>query len=298
MKHMVVTLFTIALPLGVQAGSTATAGLGGTAEPVAGWDFSQYAADGQLTTDGTTYVDTLPANYSSLDPTSNAGTEAAAIGTMYIDGQFGSSSIDPSPMSSPPILPSAGQNNCERKSSDDPNAPEGCTPPNVDGPIRSNRLAPANQPGRNPFDSLNVLAAEGQAYQNRLALTANSAVSVVFRADLGSLGSSPTRWGFSMGARSSQGTSTIGIDFAPDCGSYGAAGSFDVGEADERFTRGFGDALATSACVRLNFPNPGAGQAWVDNVVVHTVPEPAAAATASAACAALLSLARLRRSRA
>ena len=61
---------------------------------VAGWDFSQYLSDSQLSVDGATYTDTLSANYSNLDPTFGAGAESAAFGTMYIDGSFGSTAIE------------------------------------------------------------------------------------------------------------------------------------------------------------------------------------------------------------
>ena len=41
---------------------------------IAGWDFSQYAGDGLLSVDGASFTTTLPANYSSLDPTAAQST--------------------------------------------------------------------------------------------------------------------------------------------------------------------------------------------------------------------------------
>jgi len=163
--------------------------------------------------------------------------------------------------------------------------------------VRSNRSAPANQPGRNAFDSHTVLADEGQRYQNLLGLTASSAASVVFRADLGSVPGVASGWRFSMGGRGLAGVSTIGVDVSLGCDGYRSAGSFQIGEADERFSVGFGDDPADVACVRLNFPNPTTGQAIVDNVMLHAfpVPEPGGASALFAAVGGLLVL-RLHRS--
>jgi len=69
--------------------STSVAG-SARAVMIAGWDFSQYAIDGFITVDGENLTDTLPANYSSLDPTFGAGAESAAFGRLYLNGQFGS----------------------------------------------------------------------------------------------------------------------------------------------------------------------------------------------------------------
>jgi len=48
---------------------------------VAGWDFSQYAGDGFMSIDGgSSFTNTLPANYSDLDPTFGAGFDSSAFG--------------------------------------------------------------------------------------------------------------------------------------------------------------------------------------------------------------------------
>jgi hypothetical protein len=62
---------------------------------VAGWDFSQYDNDPlSLSIDGgTTLTNTLAANYSDLDPTSGAGFDSAAFGTMFMNGLFGSTLV-------------------------------------------------------------------------------------------------------------------------------------------------------------------------------------------------------------
>jgi hypothetical protein len=72
----------------VAGGSSAQASL------VARWDFSQYAGDGFMSIDGgSSFTNTLSANYSDLDPTFGAGFESAAFGTMYVDGSFGSTPV-------------------------------------------------------------------------------------------------------------------------------------------------------------------------------------------------------------
>ena len=83
--RLVTSLISLALSAFVASSSSAQASL------VAGWDFSQYAGDGFMSIDGGgSFTNTLPANYSDLDPTFGAGFESGAFGTMFADGQFGS----------------------------------------------------------------------------------------------------------------------------------------------------------------------------------------------------------------
>ena len=115
-------LCAIAALIAVSALAAGSAG----AATVAGWDFSQYRGDGRLTP----FTDTLPANYSELDPTFNAGSGAAAIGTLYFDGSFGSSSTVTD------FLPTAGTMNCTRVPNGGILGAEGCAVPNLNGPVR------------------------------------------------------------------------------------------------------------------------------------------------------------------
>lgn len=65
---------SILITMAATAASLLWVGTAG-AQLMAGWDFSQYAVDGALSTDGATFTDTLAANYSSFDLTNNAGSE-------------------------------------------------------------------------------------------------------------------------------------------------------------------------------------------------------------------------------
>jgi hypothetical protein len=273
---------------------------------IAGWDFSQYRGTGLLSTDGVSFTNTLAANYSSLDP-NGAGAESAAFGTLYFDGSNGSSSVPAGPATTlfAPTAGSAGFD-CARRYPvpPDPGAerggspPAGCTVPNVDGPLASNREGG----GLNAFDSHSILRAEGQAFTERLAMKATGSVSLVFKADMSSVG--PRPWEVSFGGRTAGGggddggelacdpscTSTVGIDFSTNGVSYTAFGSVTLDEADRRFVVPLGSTASSVAYVRLNL-EPGSGEPIIDNVAV---PEPAATAQLVAAAGALALLVRLR----
>src|SRR5262245_10813817 len=63
------------------------------AATIAGSAFAQFVGRNVLSTDGLAIATKLNANYSNLDPTSNAGAESAALGTLYYNGQFGSTNV-------------------------------------------------------------------------------------------------------------------------------------------------------------------------------------------------------------
>src|SRR5262245_9809707 len=119
---------------------------------VAGWDFSQYGGTGSLAP----LTNTLPANYSDLDPSFNAGSGSASHGTLFFDGSKGSSNTVTD------FLPTAGVMNCERRpvGVNQPLKPAGCAVPNVDGPVRSNKREPWARQGKTSFDAFTVLRAE------------------------------------------------------------------------------------------------------------------------------------------
>jgi hypothetical protein len=278
--------------------------LGGVAraDTIAGWDFSQYRGDGVLSTDGVSFTaNTLPANYSVLDPTLNAGAESASYGTAYFDGSFGSTGTVSG------FLPTAGGLNCQRM----PVPPEGCATRNVDGPIRSNRTEPFGQ-GENAFDSLSVLLAEGQVFAQHLGMTASSGVSVVFEADLTPAGIEANDWSLSFGGRTFSGggpgggqlscdpvpgcSSTVTVDFSVDGSTFVPAGSVQLDPSDQRFSVPLSTAKSDKFYVRLNL-DATSGQPIIDNVAIEgtPLPEPGTTVQLLAGLAGLAGLHRLRR---
>jgi hypothetical protein len=228
------------------------------ASMVAGWDFSQYFADGILSIDGAAYTDTLSANYSDLDPTSGAGAESANFGTLYLNGQFGSTNVMAG-SGSEPILPSVA----------------------VGGSLSSNIGAPG---GSLDFDTWSIVQNEGQLYANSLALTGAGAASAVFGADLSALTSIGSDWVLTFGARTFSGVSELGIDFSTDGVAYTSLGTVALTNLDTLYSVNLGAASSETGFVRFDFVTPGtggAGQQFIDNVAINAnvalVPEPGTA---------------------
>jgi len=236
---------------------------------VAGWDFSQYFGDGILSVDGVGYTTQLSANYSSLDPTFNAGFESALFGTMYIDGSNGSSSVDPEDPVLPAFAPTAGS-------------------------LASNLDAPVFEPGDNAFDSDTILLDEGgQLFANLQSMIASQPVSVVFEADLGPAGQTQGNWNLSFGGRASSGTSMVGISVSTDGGGFGLVDSVNLTDADTRYAVFLTPTVAERIFVRLDFHPQDLDWPIIDNVAI-TIPEAGAAAQIGAAALALLALRRAR----
>ncbi len=246
--------------------SATVAGSAG-ADAVAGWDFSQYFSDSVLSTDGTTYTAVLPANYSSLDTTHNAGAESASFGTAWFDGSNGSTPVAAG-SGSEVFIPTAGS-------------------------LRSNIDGSASVIGTNSFDAHSVLRAEGQTFTERLAMTAPGAVSVVFGADLSSTPQGANNWQLSFGGKTISGTSTVQVEFSTDGSSYTSFGSVGLDESDTGYTVALDNVTSDTAFVRLSL-DPSLGQPIIDNVAIHAtpVPEPGAVAMLLAGVAALWVLPR------
>lgn len=265
----------------------AAAPLSAQADVIAGWDFSQYFTAGRLTIDGSNYVDTLTANYSSLDPTFNAGGLASSeAGKMFMDGSNGSSGVDPTPGNAT-VVPTP------RKVGDYGTAVEDI--PTGEGAVQSNAGAPGATLGSNGFNSFGVLRAEGQTNTEHLALLANSAESLAFLADVTVGAGSAENWSVSFGGRAlSSGAATVGVAFAPNCGSYGSVTNVNLTEDDQAFTVVFpGANNGTSGCVRMDL----SADAVIDNVAIEATPLPEPGAALGLAAGAGL-LAALRRRRA
>jgi hypothetical protein len=253
------------------------------ADTVAGWDFSQYRGDGDVT--GAVDPDTLPANYSDLDTSFNAGADAATYGTLYFDGSNGSTS------SAGDFAPTAGTQNCLRRPTGGSLEPEGCAVPNVDGPVRSNRHEPWASPGKNSFDSHTILKEEGQTYASLLGMTATDAVDAVFKADLGT--DYANFWRVSFGGKVVSGggddggtldcdpdgatecTTSVEVWFSDDGSSYDSYGTVDLTAEDQRFSVDLEDFASPEGYVRLSLGPGGDGSLpIIDNVAVEAIPVP------------------------
>ncbi|MCA9511388.1 MAG: PEP-CTERM sorting domain-containing protein [Myxococcota bacterium] len=217
---------------------------------IAGWDFSQYAAGGFLSTNGINAVATLDANYSDLDPTFNAGAESAAYGTMYMDGTYGSTDVTP-------LLDTFAE-----------------TFQPFDGSLSSGLTTPFPI----PFDSHTVLASEGQTFQNFLSLAPNFGEqgSVVFEAALGSL--LGDTWSLSFGGLAFGGTgaSQALVEVAFDGGAYSSVGNANLTGVDTLFSFNLGATAANSVQVRLSLDSTST-ISMIDNVAIsagNVVPEP------------------------
>jgi hypothetical protein len=230
---------------------------------VAGWDFSQYWAEGTLYVDGSFVPqDTLDANYSDLDPSFGAGAESAAYGTLHFDGNHGSTNVDENGF--PPVFTPTAV------------APGGAS-------LASNLGAPQNgvPAGDVPFDTHNVLDAEGQDYQNYLAMTATSELDIVFEATLVSAGLTGFDWQLSFGAQTFSGDETeVTIEFSTDGITYASFGSVIVDANDTPFLVDLSSDITDQAFVRLGF-DPSSltgGQPVIDNVaILAVIPEPSTA---------------------
>ncbi len=218
------------------------------ASVIAGWDFSQYFTTNVLSVDGSTFTDTLSANYSNFDPTSNAGAESAAFGTMYVDGTNGSTDVDEG---------AAGA---------------AWVPTGVN--LEGNADAPAQGPGDNPFDSLSILLDEGQPFANHFAMTATDAVSVVFGADLSTLSGPQNRLFVSFGgAASHEGTVDVGVEFSRDGTNFEFLDTVSLTVDDSAFEVTAGLITLSEeddVFFRFNFAAPVDGlQAIIDNVAIE-----------------------------
>lgn len=258
---MIRRLMKTAVAVFVSAGMAGTA----SAELVAGWDFSQYNADGSLDS-GAGSDDTLSANYSSFDATGGAGGtgpgDAPDFGTMYMDGSFGSTDVDETAAITD-VLPEVVARAAFTE---------------------ANRGAPL-QPGTLPtaaFDEFSVLRGQGQVHTSYSGLVARDVANLVFQ---GTLPSSTTKeWTFSFAGFAIDPTGAVDVDveFAADCGGYALVDTVTLTAAEQSFLVPVTASPITDneACVRLRL-DPTNGQPVIDNTAITVVPEPGLVALAA-----------------
>ncbi len=236
---------------------------------IAGWDFSQYVASGELSIDGVGYTNTLDANYSALDPTLGAGAESAAFGTLFFNGAHGSTNVIPdSPTSQV-----------------DPTSLS----------LNSNNNAPVVGGGASPFDSHTVLVDEGQLSVLALQLQIRSAVSFVFAAYTNTIPGLGSDWSISFGGQTDSGTSSIGIEFSTDGIVYVPFGTQNLTSVDTQFTINLGELASEAAFVRFSV-DPTGDNTRIDNVAINgtvvPVPLPSVAILLGTALAAFATVGR------
>jgi len=255
---------------------------------VAGWDFSQYRGAGSMTIDNSTFVNTLPANYSSQDGTFGAGADAATFGTLYMNGNAGSTSISPG----------FGTGDVQPVAAD----------------VRKNLNGSALTPGASAFNTFTVLEVEGQLNTQYTALGAiGNSPSVVFEADLTPNFPGPgvggAGWSVSFGgltrveADCDDGNpATLGdcdahvtVEYELDGGGYATAGVVTFTPDEQQFILPLSFQGAKVARVRLTLDTT-AGRPIVDNVAVAAqyVPEPGLAMQLVAGLVGLVAIARRR----
>ena len=239
---------------------------------ISGWDFSQYFGAGFNSTDAATFTNTLSANYSHLDTTFGAGAESAGFGSLYYNGQFGSSTVNPDG-STDAIWPTSNS-------------------------LTSNLTVAQN--GVTDFDRHTVLQSEGQQFANSLSLLSQAPVSLVFSGDVSStVDGAATDWVISFASKIGSGTGSILVEFSTDGSSYTVVETINVTTTDTAFTSNLSNEIADAGYVRLTLNN---GDIFLDNVALQgtltTAPVPEPSTYAAFAGLAVLGMTVLRRRRA
>jgi hypothetical protein len=241
-------LSTIAAALAV----TLSAAPPAAAITIAGWDFSQYFSSGELSTDAASYTNVLDANYSNLLAAPGAGPGASDFGTLFFDGSYGSTSVDPS-SGSAQLTPASES-------------------------LVSNINAPQTSAAFVPFDSLTTLDDAGQEFQNALSLQIQNTVSFVFAAYLDTVPGLGSDWSISFGGQTLSGTALVDIAFSTNGTTFTPAGQQTLTSVDSPFVVSLAGAPSDAAFVRFTVNPAGGLGARIDNVSLNgtivVVPEP------------------------
>lgn len=248
------------------------------ARMIAGWDFSQYLAAGILSVDGTTAAEVLAANYSNLLPETTAppfalGPNAAPFGTLYYNGQFGSSDFDIDFTGTEPFVPAAGT-----------------LVSNLDAPILSGHSVYS-------FNDQAALQTSGQTIFNPLTgvVQINGPLRLVFRANMSTVPETGTDWSISFAGQTLRGSTDVAVHFSTDGSTYEPIEVVTIDTVDRQFFVRLDPGPSELAYVRLDF-DPAEDQfPAIDNVAINIeLPEPASALSGVAAGLALALRARMR----
>lgn len=227
---------------------------------IAGWDFSQYTADGFRSIDDNITVDVLSANYSSL---AAIGPASAPFGTMFIDGTNGSTNDSAASL----IIPTAA-------------------------------LLPVANLGS--FENSSVLTSNGQPFFNNLALLGAGSANVVFKADVSSISAfNYETWIFSFGAVTTT-SNSLGLAYSTDGISFTGLTSQAITSTDTLYTVALPAITTDELFIRVAFSSSGVDAVAIDHVAINAtaiaaIPEPSS--YAAIAGTALLGFAALRRRR-
>jgi hypothetical protein len=233
---------------------------------VGGWDFSQYySTGGFLSIDNMTLTNTLPANYSNLDASFGMGPDSGVYGTMFMNGQFGSTNVTPTGMGNEPFLPTLGS-------------------------LTANLDAPVNLPLGLPFqfESLDILQDQGQLNRTDAKMTAFGDVSVVFCVSTAvngctdplAMGLPGTDWTLSFAGLTTSESPTgtqIDIQFSGDGVTYGPSQTVTLGANQAALSVDL--APGASDRMWMKFIFQASDEASIDGVAVSAdvIPEPGAA---------------------
>jgi hypothetical protein len=246
---------------------------GAQAAFIAGWDFSQYAGQGslQVSEDPDTAdpinADTLRSNYSDYDPTFGAGGDSQDAGTMYINGQFGSTNVDEN-ATIPVFRALAGSltNNVTLPGSNEVPV----------GDVNFNASSGVLQVAAG-----NYLAGTGQDFNVTLSMIATATVDAVFAAHVSAVdpGMQGSNWSLSFAARTASGTASVGLEFSTDGSDWTVLAPADLTTTDTLFTRDVLGEAGENGYFRMRFTSTGTPR--IDNVTISgditPIPEPGTA---------------------
>ena len=243
---------------------------------IAGWDFSQYFSSGELYTaqpgEEEGYHNTLGANYSNLLLAPGAGPAAAVHGTLFFDGQYGSTDVVP----------------------DSPTAQ--LTP--ASGSLSQNLNAPQTSAPFVPFNSFTTLDAAGQGFEEDLNLQIRSTVSFVFAAYLDTIPGLVSDWSISFGGRTLGGTALIDVFYSTNGIDFASAGQRTLSTTAALFSINLAGLPSDTAYVRFAVNTTGAVDTQIDNVsisgTVTPVPLPSVSILLGTALAAFALVGRRR----